>query len=304
MGIRNRILVFLIGYFVFTNLVLANTSPVAADTFLQSNVTTNNNGKVTLVYADFYATPLLKFSLTGLPQNLIADDIAKATLFIYIVSVPTAGRFQLSQVAGTWNEYAVTYSSRPLFQLPSLTTNAISSTNIGNYFAIDITEMVKSWVTDPANNFGLTMKPDPATPTAAITFDSKEQTTTSHPAFIDVVLSGQPNIGIKGDKGDIGLTGLTGATGPIGPTGPAGPVVHSSAVCVNGSINSAGGMINAVCTCSNITITRVTGSSGCSATSDTGQCSATGHVYTAYKASNGYLYNGFTGSANCCVCGP
>jgi len=76
--------------------------------------------------------------------------------------------------------------------------------------------------------------------------------------------------------------------GPAGPQGPAGPAVSTSAVCV-----SAHDIYDGVCSCAGQTVSKVTTApgGGCSASSDTGTCSALG----------GGLY-GTTGQ--CCVCAP
>jgi hypothetical protein len=111
-------------------------------------------------------------------------------------------------------------------------------------------------------------------------------------------------VGPKGPKGDTGLQGATGATGPKGPigmtgpqgpVGPMGPATKSVATCASGSVEYSGAVRNGDCSCSGVTISKVTASnSSCNVTSETGSCSAgvTGYV------SLGVAY------ASCCVCRP
>lgn len=104
----------------------------------------------------------------------------------------------------------------------------------------------------------------------------------------------------KGDKGDNGATGQQGPKGDTGPQGAPGPAVHTSAVCVDGYVDRAHNKIDANCSCSGRTVSKVLSTPGtyCRATSETGNCSAFGGEIewgdgsvTAAKAA-------------CCVCAP
>jgi hypothetical protein len=66
-----------------------------------------------------------------------------------------------------------------------------------------------------------------------VVLDSKESTTTSHPATIDVLVVSvgpQGPAGPTGATGAAGTAGAPGATGATGPTGPAGPLFLLSSV--------------------------------------------------------------------------
>jgi hypothetical protein len=103
----------------------------------------------------------------------------------------------------------------------------------------------------------------------------------------------QGETGATGPQGPQGATGPQGPQGPIGPQGPQGPTgppVTTSAVC-----NNAGYGFSQDCNCgTHTTISHVTncGSySQCTATSDTGTCSASGSM----KDNINYC-------GACCVC--
>jgi hypothetical protein len=67
---------------------------------------------------------------------------------------------------------------------------------------LDLDVEVQGWLTTPGNNHGLMLAANTVNNTTAVQFDSKESTTTSHPAQLQIVLHGP--------------------TGPSGPSGPEG----------------------------------------------------------------------------------
>ena len=91
------------------------------------------------------------------------------------------------------------------------------------YITLDVTNQVRSWLNGAPNN-GFFLAASGGT---TVFLDSKESTSTSHPATLEVVFSGAPGltgaVGPTGPTGAPGTTGLTGATGPTGPTGAVGP---------------------------------------------------------------------------------
>jgi hypothetical protein len=100
--------------------------------------------------------------------------------------------------------------------------------------------------------------------------------------------------GLAGPKGDPGPAGQPGAKGDIGPAGsigPAGLAVKTVAVCASAS----GGVspVQGNCSCSVKTISSQQSVGGCTVTSDTGSCTASGFTQ------NGGVYPGA-----CCVCAP
>lgn len=90
---------------------------------------------------------------------------------------------------------------------------------------------------------------------------------------------------LRGPKGEDGMDGTRGSPGPEGPRGPAGPATNLTtiSICVDATETT-----NGVCSCQNNTVS--TAKSPCVATSDTGQCSASGFGSPQTK----------TGA--CCVC--
>ena len=201
---------------------------LTADTQINSEATTTNYGSSTTLNINPTNSALLLFNLTDLlPNGTTAAQVLKARLIIYNESVTTGGTVNLYQVTSAWSESKVTYATKP-----TIASTTITSTTIGiarNFHDFIVTSLVQSWITTPASNFGVELK---ASGSTNITLDSKENTTTSHPAVLEIVLSGPA--GPAGPTGATGAKGATGASGPAGPkgatgaTGPQGPPAVST----------------------------------------------------------------------------
>ncbi|MBL8222538.1 MAG: collagen-like protein [Bryobacterales bacterium] len=76
---------------------------------------------------------------------------------------------------------------------------------------------MKSWIGSPLSFYGLALSGAVSSPGVSALLESKENTATSHPAFIDIVFQGP-----AGPKGDPGTPGAQGAPGARGATGPQG----------------------------------------------------------------------------------
>ncbi len=205
--------------------------PIIADT----HITATNAGAASAVTVSSETNGLLRFNLNSLPP-IPSTQIAKATLFIYIKTVKTAGTLNVSPITSNWTESAVITGADPTVGLSSSTSATIASTDTNTYFSVDVTNLVKDWIDIPAANFGLALSPNALTP-AALTFDSKESSTTSHPAYLEIALVGTGATGATGPAGPIGVTGPVGpigATGTVGATGPSGPIGATGAAGING----------------------------------------------------------------------
>lgn len=97
-------------------------------------------------------------------------------------------------------------------------------------------------------------------------------------------------IGPRGATGPTGAIGPTGATGPRGPAGPPGPPVRTVAICASGTRQNFG---RCSCAPGSRLISSTASVTGCTASSDTGSCSAFGFITGAVE---------FSGA--CCVCAP
>ena len=215
----------------------------------------------------------LKFKLAAtLPPGTSGSKIGRATLKLYIAKVNTAGKLDVYVVSGAWDESTITANTIPALGSLITTTAQIGYDKQGKFFVIDITSLVQQWLGDDgqgtngiANN-GLAIiahVADATTPTVAnITFDSKENSQTSHESQLNIQVlgtsgqqgppgpQGEPGppgpqgpagpTGPQGPKGDTGATGATGATGPQGPAGPQGPQGQTGATGATGATGPQG----------------------------------------------------------------
>jgi Collagen triple helix repeat (20 copies) len=225
----------------------AQGANASADTYISSVSPGSNYGTGTAINIGGGNTALIQFDLSQLPTGLTADNINKATMTFYVNTVATAGGVDIAQVTGSWIESGVTgvtYNSRPTFLSPFLIN--VPTANNRQFVTVDVTQLVKDWVTGVAANNGVQISAAVAQPSTAIVLDSKENQTTSHPAFLDVVIQSVGPQGPTGPQGAAGATGPTGPTGPQGtagvpgPTGPTGPQGGTGAAGPTGPQGSAG----------------------------------------------------------------
>jgi trimeric autotransporter adhesin len=199
----------------------AVTLPIIADSYVATSAPTVNYGIATSLKVNANNKTLLRFNSSTLPSAVVSTDIYKATL-VFHNQVTTGGAVQIRTLSGAWTETGVSYNTLP--GVGVVAANNVLVNNLANYTTVDITNLIKNWLLAPSTNFGLLIEPDALYPSTDVTFDSQENTLTSHAAYIEVVLRGQT--GAKGDRGltgSQGLQGLRGLTGPQGPMGLPGP---------------------------------------------------------------------------------
>jgi hypothetical protein len=85
---------------------------------------------------------------------------------------------------------------------------------------IDVTTLVQAWVNSPATNDGIGISAAMTHSDTVVALDSKESISTSHAAYLEIIV---PSAGPPGPLGETGLAGPQGPQGAQGPAGPAGP---------------------------------------------------------------------------------
>lgn len=205
---------------VLTRNSFAALAPLTADAHVAAGAPSSNFGALGTVTVGGAAAPgphrgFLQFDVAAVaPAGTPSNQIAKATLILFVNKVNAPGTIRVSAAASAWSESLITDSAAPAASAPVgvLTTPAAG----GVYVAVDATSIVRDWVAGVLPNNGFVLAADGATPQANVLFDSKEATSTSHPAILDIVLGGT-------GRGTAGPTGPQGPTGPPGPAGAAGP---------------------------------------------------------------------------------
>ncbi|MFN7938769.1 MAG: DNRLRE domain-containing protein [Bryobacteraceae bacterium] len=157
---------------------------------------------------------LLRFDLSVLPAGLGPSQVVKATLMFHANRIASAGSVRVAPLAGPFQEMTVTQATAP----PVMTGPSVGVVHGLNL--VDITPIVQFWVAMPASAYGLELADAGAPPASStgspglsVQIDSRENTATSFPAEIRLVLSGP--------AGPQGLMGPTGATGPTGGMSPS-----------------------------------------------------------------------------------
>jgi hypothetical protein len=238
------------------------------DTFVENGSSSINGNKEILKVGDSGKyTSYIKYELVTLPEDLTGDNIAKATLKLFVSKVNKPGSFDIHIVNGDWYEATLKSSNAPGTSF--LATISVSAGDLNQYMLVDLTQQVKYWVDGYGNNYGIALVPTPGSP-IDIEFDSKEGKGTSHDTGLDMLIvsygpqgpqgeqgpigsqgpqgetgpqgaTGPQGLqGLQGEQGPIGLTGATGPQGPIGPQGPQGPTGLTGATGPQGPIGLTG----------------------------------------------------------------
>lgn len=207
----------LCGLFLLPPVIFAQSAPLVQDSYVVPGNAINYGSVTTLnVGGESNDQALVQFDLAQLPPGTTAGSIAKATLILFVTKLTSAGTVNFSVANGAWTESGVNGNNAPV--AAALLASGVAINNSNSYVYVDATAAVQGWLNGTANN-GVIITPNTGTG-VDVSFDSKESTTTSHPAVLSITLAGSD--GATGATGPVGATGPTGATGATGPAGPTG----------------------------------------------------------------------------------
>jgi hypothetical protein len=153
---------------------------------LTSQPTANFGAKNILEVESAGANTFIRFDLSGIPPTVTGSMVAKATLKIYVSTVATAGSFNVDLVSSSWEESTITANDLPTLGAAIASAVPVTTANRNQYVLVDVTEAAVDWLNGTAN-YGLALVPDGA---VSFALNSKETTTTSHSAELDIVLTG------------------------------------------------------------------------------------------------------------------
>lgn len=196
-------------------------APMLADTTIHAAQPTTNFGSLPTLNIGGGAAALLRFDLGGLPAGTAASKLVSARLKFFVNRVGTAGAVELIAVGSAWDEATATAATAPA------NAGAGSGTTLpvhraAQFVSVDVTALVRQWITNPATNWGVLLQPALSAPSTVVFLDSKENTGTAHVAVLDLTLADQGPAGPVGPAGPRGATGAAGQNGAQGPAGPAG----------------------------------------------------------------------------------
>ena len=208
----------LVALLLSPNTVFAQTGIVTDDAFtsaspeLQSaNDRGNGPAMVVAGNASGQAIGYIRFTLTPLPSGTTQDQVAKATLKLFVSDVRAVSALMVSRVTGAWDESSLA-AGTVLTLTPE--TSRIPVTRAQQFVTVDVTQLVRDWISGQQPNDGLALVA--ATESSFMSFDSKESPLTGHEPALEITLVA------AGSEGPTGPAGPPGPAGPIGPQGPAG----------------------------------------------------------------------------------
>jgi len=190
---------------------VAAQAPVTADATVNASSPTQNYGVSAQLTVDANNRAFLQFDVADVAPA--GATLTRATLTLFVYRLTSAGTINFSTVCGSWMESTINASNAPA--TCSMTPNGsftVAATD--QVIAVDLTSIVQSWLAGTQANNGIVL----SSGGGAALFDSKESTTTSEPARLNLEFS------ITGPTGPTGAVGPQGGTGPQGATGPPGSI--------------------------------------------------------------------------------
>ncbi len=147
--------------------------------------TTNYGAKTLLDVESASQNSYIQFDLSSIPAGYTGSSVAKATLKLYVNAVK-AGSFNVDYVNGTWTEATIDANNAPALGSTIAASVPLTTADKNQYILIDVTSAVQAWLNGTAND-GIALVGN--SPLNA-SFDSKESTSTSHAAELDIVFAG------------------------------------------------------------------------------------------------------------------
>ncbi|MFH1037934.1 MAG: DNRLRE domain-containing protein [PVC group bacterium] len=142
--------------------------PASQDSFVRQRLSTTNYGSDPLLKVEkgSYSTmrTLISFDLSQVSSYSSAGQIKSAELRLYEEGTVFDGQpltIELYQVISPWQEQSVTWANQPgLASSPALNATITTSSNpkFGYWHTLDITSLVKSWVSNNSPNHGVLLK--------------------------------------------------------------------------------------------------------------------------------------------------
>jgi hypothetical protein len=160
----------------------------SGDSYTNTADPNTNYGAATLLYVGG-ATEIayVQFNLSSIPVGYTGADITQATLKLYVNAVTTAGSFNVDYVNGTWSESTITANLAPTLGTMIAASVPVTTADKNQYILINLTPALQAWLNGSQPNDGIALV---ASGTFNASFDSKENTTTSHPSELDIVFAG------------------------------------------------------------------------------------------------------------------
>jgi hypothetical protein len=167
----------------------AHTLHVTDDTNINLSQPSQNNGASADVFVRNVGTGgerhgYVRFETSPILPN---TPILSAILRIWVSQVATAGSIDLYVVTGVWTEATLNAAAQPGTEPTPFATVAVSNADQNSHITVDVTSVLQDWVNQTKPNFGIALLPNPAG--VRVDIDSKENTGTSHPMELEVIIA-------------------------------------------------------------------------------------------------------------------
>jgi hypothetical protein len=195
---ENKILQLALVLFIFLGMsAFAQITP-SADSYTNTADSTTNYGAKTLLDVDGASQiTYIQLNLASIPTTA---SISQATLKLYVNGVTTAGSFNVDYINSAWSESTIDASNAPPLGSAIASNVNVTTADKNQYILVNVTSAVQAWLSGSEANNGLALV---ANSTFNATFDSKENTTTSHAPELDIAFGG----------GEGTITGVTTSSG-------------------------------------------------------------------------------------------
>jgi hypothetical protein len=151
----------------------------SADTQISSAAPSTNYGNLPQIAVGGGSSGLVQFDLSFIPPGY---TVTSARLTLFLNKVNTAGTLRIANAAGAWTEAGANYSNAP--GITAATPVTLAAATSSTFVTVDVTALVAAQAA--AANHGFRIDADTSAPSTSVLIDSKESSTTAHPALLEV----------------------------------------------------------------------------------------------------------------------
>ncbi len=131
----------------------------------------------------------LRFSLGTLPAGTTGSQVTSATLRVWVDHVIKPGTFDVYEVASAWQEKTLKANALPTLGALEATGVALDATSQKQFLTLDVTALVKDWLSGMTPNNGIAFVA-PVGSLLFATIPSKEDVATGHLAELEINTTG------------------------------------------------------------------------------------------------------------------
>jgi hypothetical protein len=172
----------------------------SADSMINPAYPSTNFGSLPELSISGSSAMLLQFDMSYIPTNY---TVQSARLTFFVNKALVAGTLHIGLASTSWTESGVTYATAPVATSPGVTV-AVSASS--TFVSVDVGSLVVAQLAN--GNYGFVISADVSAPTTSVVIDSKESTTTAHPAFLQIAYSAPstPLLITAGNTGSVACT--------------------------------------------------------------------------------------------------